>query len=297
LRSTRKLENSKKAKELIDTLSASGIEPEEIYKKAYGNIMNSPYEVSKREMKDISDLSDPQDTIAGITGNLLTILTALIGSYHFLYSYLDIIYMPVSSNKSTSIKAVMTQKYPLLDDEGNEKVDEEGNTIFSKKRVANSNTLKFLNERYIEKQEYNELVLNILDEQKEFFVYEENCQIENSKFSEKIRTLQVELPTGQEINNLKITWKLPLTNSMIDLPISNDNLKNYQDGHGGYYNDSGEIKKSDTNPGSFNYYPNYDKLTEEEFLSNIYYSGNTLFIVYEYDKNINDSEYLSLITK
>ena len=297
LRSTKIYDSSKEANEYIDALAAIETEPDEIYRKAYGNIMNSPYEISKTEFKDIPETSDPQDIITGGLGNISNLLSKLIGSSRFLYSYLDIIYMPITSSKTTSVKAVMVQKYALLDEDGNQKTDEEGNVIYSKKRIANSNIINFLNEKYIEKQKYNELVLNILDDQKEFFLYEENCQIENPKLSEKLRTLYVELPTGNEINNLKITWKIPLINSMIELPISNDHLKNYTDGRGGYYNVTGRIEKQYVTPESFAYYPGFNELSSTDYLPNIYYSGNTLYIVYEYDKNINSSSYLEQITK
>lgn len=297
LRSTKIYDSSKEANEYIDALAAIETEPDEIYRKAYGNIMNSPYEISKTEFKDIPESSDPQDIITGALGNISNLLSKLIGSSRFLYSYLDIIYMPITSSKTTSVKAVMVQKYALLDEDGNQKTDEEGNVIYSKKRIANSNIINFLNEKYIEKQKYNELVLNILDDQKEFFLYEENCQIENPKLSEKLRTLYVELPTGNEINNLKVTWKIPLTNSMIELPISNDHLKNYTDGRGGYYNVTGRIEKQYVTPESFAYYPGFNGLSSTDYLPNIYYSGNTLYIVYEYDKNINSSSYLEQITK
>lgn len=297
LRSTKIYDSSKEANEYIDALAAIETEPDEIYRKAYGNIMNSPYEISKTEFKDIPESSDSQDIITGVLGNISNLLSKSIGSSRFLYSYLDIIYMPITSSKTTSVKAVMVQKYALLDEDGNQKTDEEGNVIYSKKRIANSNIINFLNEKYIEKQKYNELVLNILDDQKEFFLYEENCQIENPKLSKRLRTLQVELPTGNEINNLKVTWKIPLTNSMIELPISNDHLKNYADGRGGYYNVTGRIEKQYVTPESFVYYPGFNGLSSTDYLPNIYYSGNTLYIVYEYDKNINSSSYLEQITR
>lgn len=298
LRSTAMYKTKQEAEEYINSLIKPDIDELEIHKQAYGNIMTSPYENSKNKISNNNSTSNnPQDIINGIVGTITNIFARLTNPTRFLYSYLDIIYMPVTSDKTTSVKAVITQKYPLTNEDGSEKTDSKGNIIYSKKRIANSNILNFLNERYIEKQKYNELVLNIIDDQKEFFLYEENCQIENPKLSEKIRTLQIELPTGNEINNLKVTWKIPLTNSMIESPIKKAHLNKYQDGRGGYYNISGTIQKQDVLPYSFNYYPSFDKLTDTDQLSNIFYSGNTLFIVYEYDKEQHDEIYLSQIIK
>ena len=298
LRSTAMYKTKQEAEEYINSLIKPDIDELEIHKQAYGNIMTSPYENSKNKISNNNSTSNnPQDTINGIVGTITNIFARLTSSTRFLYSYLDIIYMPVTSDKTTSVKAVITQKYPLTNEDGSEKTDSEGNIIYSKKRIANSNILNFLNEKYIEKQKYNELVLNIIDEQKEFFLYEENCQIENPKLSEKVRTLQVELPTGNEINNLKVTWKIPLTNSMIESPIKKAHLNKYQDGRGGYYNVTGTIEKQEVFSYGFKYYPNFDKLIDTDYLSNIYYSGNTLFIVYEYNKEQHDETYLNQIIK
>lgn len=195
-----------------------------------------------------------------------------------LCSYLSTIYTPVTSKNSIGFKGVL---YELG--------EEETTTV-----LATSEPLMFLNWKEQENQEYSDFIMTLEDEQS-FYFYNEDCCATNEAQSTKIRTIEVKLPTTQEIETLSILWKLPLRNSMVKCPMVLEYLK--KDVNGDYYNTTEDILKSYVNADFFKYYKNFSDLNANDLIADIYYAYDTFYISYYYDKEVDTLEDLKRICK
>ena len=264
LRTTAMFENETVLKAVLE---AEGIEGDaEIYNKVlelYTTNLLSPYEAWKET--DEAEKTNAADALT----ILLNKMSIIEKQYAKMYSYFDVIYIPITSSKTIGFKAVLIEK-------GQEGNGEDEETSLDR-LVASSDTMMFYNQQLLESTEYKTLILNIEDEPKQYFLYGEDCQILNSKDAQTVRKIKVEFPQDTPFTSLVLKWKIPMTNSMIQTPVSTV----VTDAFGNPYNT--QIKKEELKPEFFVYYPGYSDISEHEIMDNIVYQNDIMIITYTYN--------------
>ncbi len=209
----------------------------------------------------------------------------------------NFVYCPITQNSSISLKAILVSRKLL---EGQEQYEDEV-------KIAESKSLIFYNEQEIKIPEPGQLILTVEDILKEYFIYGENGQLENSNYDNQVFTIKANLPNFDEtevFNQFIITWNLPLINSMLDtiFPIDND-IGKKGDGTISSKNKKILAKQVQYGYNFFKYYPNsetwldkdpYEIIEtyfndEENLQASIDYYGDTLSITYIVARKTDES--------
>ncbi len=285
----------------IITYGLTTIEEFEMYgENGEGLISQAAEEIGKLTIEK-EELEGKLNNFSFIFTPIVNLLNTVIKKFKTLNRFSQLfnyVYTPNTQNSSIELKAILVRRV-LLEGENSAQFSNE-------EPVAESNSLKFYNEQEIEMVEPGQIILTVEDAVKEFYIYGENGQLENSNYDNQVFTIKANLPSFDEteaFDDFTITWNLPLVNSMLDNIFPTNTLGRKGDGTISSQNKGITVQQVQAGYNFFKYYPNSeawlektnpDEIVEtyidsqEKLQASIDYYGDTLSITYILQRKNNE---------